>query len=764
MKPRVAIGVRVRSEPQQLYATLAALRAHTDLDHGARLLLLPDDPDTATAAALARIRNLPQLPSDGVAGAPACFNRLLTCADEPLLLFLESGTLPSPGWLDLLVAAVDADPKVGLAGPSTNRSWNEQAAFPRSPGNGGSLVRTARMAAQRFGSETRTLLPLHSLADFCYLVRREVVDAIGGADEGYGLGPCWEMDYNLRAARAGFRAVWVGAAFVHRMPATAARNADEGRLFNSSRRLYQDRFCGQRMRGERTEYEAHCTGEECPDFAPAAAIQLRVELRRPPAPPPPAPAPVSAPAPSEPPRITSDEAPLVTCIMPTYNRRPFIERAVAGVLGQSYPNLELLILDDGSDPIENCLPADPRVRYQRLEGRSTIGKKRNLACQEARGELICHFDDDDWYPRWRVRRQVEALRDADVCGTSSLYYLDGARGWRYQYSGPGPWVAGNTLAYRRSLWQRHPFHDVQVGEDSRFVRTLKGSQVRDLHDPSLCIGRVHAGNTSPKPVGRTYWHPEPAERLRQLMADEEVPTAPLVSCIMPTADRRRFVELALDHFERQDWPSRELIIVDDGFDSVEDLTRGRAGVRYLRVARKRSIGRKRNLACREATGMVIAHWDDDDWYAPDRLRRQVEPIVRGEAELTGLEMRYLLHLPSGEFWTAERQLHQKMFIGDVHGGTLAFRRSLFERGLQYPEINLAEDAAFIKRALQRGHRLARIENPGSFVYVRHGKNAWQFEAGRFLDPGGWTRTQPPPCFSTEALAAYQAAMQAPAKS
>lgn len=57
-----------------------------------------------------------------------------------------------------------------------------------------------------------------------------------------------------------------------------------------------------------------------------------------------------------------------------------------------------------------------------------------------------------------------------------------------------------------------------------------------------------------------------------------------------------------------------------------------------------------------------------------------------------------------------------------------FRRSLFAEGLRYPEVNLAEDAAFLRDAMRRGRRLARLANPGLFVYVRHGRNAWQFEA------------------------------------
>src|SRR5207249_9398199 len=53
--------------------------------------------------------------------------------------------------------------------------------------------------------------------------------------------------------------------------------------------------------------------------------------------------------------------PLVTCIMPTHNRRRFVPQAVRCFLRQDYPNLELLIVDDGSDQIADCVPESDRI-------------------------------------------------------------------------------------------------------------------------------------------------------------------------------------------------------------------------------------------------------------------------------------------------------------------------------------------------------------------------------------------------------------------
>jgi hypothetical protein len=155
----------------------------------------------------------------------------------------------------------------------------------------------------------------------------------------------------------------------------------------------------------------------------------------------------------------------------------------------------------------------------------------------------------------------------------------------------------------------------------------------------------------------------------------------------------------------------------------------------------------------------VALWDDDDWYGPDRLERQVAPILRGEADLTGLASDFILQLPQRKCWTLSDPLHRTMFAGDVAGGTLVFRRSVWADGVRFPEISVGEDAVFLRLATSRGDRLLRIENDGLFVYVRHGANTWRFDPGTFLIPSGWQESAPKFDFSPECLAAYAAAAE-----
>lgn len=450
---------------------------------------------------------------------------------------------------------------------------------------------------------------------------------------------------------------------------------------------------------------------------------------------------------------TRRTTPLVSCIMPTFDRPAFVRPAALAFLAQDHPRTELIVVDDSTSSIRDLLPDDGRIRYIRLRARASVGRKRNLACAAARGDLIAHWDDDDWYPTWRISRQVESLgREGTLLsGSSRLHFWDAAsrRAWRYEHRGGSGWVAGSTMAYRRDVCERHPFPDVSIGEDTALLDTLDASAVDDLRDPSLCVASIHDANVSPKSPAGWCWRPASPTAVRRLVGDdprfgmagrESAPAShdrPLVSCVMPTADRRAFVALAIERFLESDYPNRELVIVDDGRDAVGDLATRDARIRYVRLTKRHSIGRKRNLACEAATGEIIAHWDDDDWYAPARLRYQVLPILEGRADATGLVCDRLLTLPDGVVWAPTRTLHRRMFVGDVHGGTIVVHRDVLRRGVRYPDVDLAEDAGFLRAAIELGVRIERLENRDQFVYVRHGTNAWSFAPGTFLDPRGW---------------------------
>ena len=196
--------------------------------------------------------------------------------------------------------------------------------------------------------------------------------------------------------------------------------------------------------------------------------------------------------------------PLVSCIMPTANRQKFIPLAIHNFLQQDYPNTELIIIDDGLESVEHLVPDHPKIRYFYSEPIGTIGIKRNKACEKASGEIIMHWDDDDWYASNWVSMQVNALETshADITGLNMIMFYSPSleKRWIYEDSDlEKPWICGATMAYKKSFWENHPFKDIQVGEDYDFVYNT-GVKTYAIGYFTGFIAILHAHNSSIKPV------------------------------------------------------------------------------------------------------------------------------------------------------------------------------------------------------------------------------------------------------------------------
>ncbi|HXU35894.1 MAG TPA: glycosyltransferase family 2 protein [Blastocatellia bacterium] len=214
--------------------------------------------------------------------------------------------------------------------------------------------------------------------------------------------------------------------------------------------------------------------------------------------------------------------PLVSCIMPTADRCRFVSRAISYFQAQDYPNKELLVLDDGKQNNPELAQDDGQIRYLRLDQKSALGAKRNLACTEARGDIIVHWDDDDWMASWRLSYQVRALieNNAAVCGLDKLYFYEPVsdQAWQYVYPDRARfWVAGATLCYLKSFWRENPFPNINVGEDTRFVWGGRARKMIALPDASFYVAMIHSGNTSRKRTSDARYRPVPAEQIRQMM-------------------------------------------------------------------------------------------------------------------------------------------------------------------------------------------------------------------------------------------------------
>lgn len=203
--------------------------------------------------------------------------------------------------------------------------------------------------------------------------------------------------------------------------------------------------------------------------------------------------------------------PMVSCIMPTKNRRKFIPNAIQYFLKQSYKNKELIIIDDGFDKIEDLVPNNKMIRYVYLDKSHTIGAKRNYANHIAKGDIIIHWDDDDFMADEWITKQVYSLINlkADITGIQNVYYYNPEDKSTYLYSFPksfGPWVLGGSFCYYKHIWQEYPFANINIGEDSNFLKKTKHLKIIPHNYIKYYIATIHSKNTSFKSIkNNSYW-------------------------------------------------------------------------------------------------------------------------------------------------------------------------------------------------------------------------------------------------------------------
>ncbi|MFB3903465.1 MAG: glycosyltransferase family 2 protein [Acidobacteriota bacterium] len=190
---------------------------------------------------------------------------------------------------------------------------------------------------------------------------------------------------------------------------------------------------------------------------------------------------------------------LVSAVMPTANRPRLVRAAIACFQAQTYAPRELVILDDG-ESVENLIPNDDKIRYFHFTPTRVLGEKHNLGCELSRGEIICHWDDDDWSAPGRMEQQVAALLASgkSVTGYHSLIFLDEVQLRAWDYHGPHDWVLGCSLCYLKSYWAEDRFPRISAGYDSYMIlQARKRAQLSSLPGPDQLVARRHSRNTSP---------------------------------------------------------------------------------------------------------------------------------------------------------------------------------------------------------------------------------------------------------------------------
>lgn len=154
---------------------------------------------------------------------------------------------------------------------------------------------------------------------------------------------------------------------------------------------------------------------------------------------------------------SSSNRPLISVVLPTRNRAHLLPRAIASVLGQTYRNLELIVVNDAStDATAEVLAGigDPRLRVIHREVNKGAAAARNAGIADAVGEFVSFQDDDDYWLVQKLEKQVAALmapgQTAGWCLSSYIRLEPGTD----MYIG-GPWYI-SQLDYSKGIGRGGP--------------------------------------------------------------------------------------------------------------------------------------------------------------------------------------------------------------------------------------------------------------------------------------------------------------------
>lgn len=205
----------------------------------------------------------------------------------------------------------------------------------------------------------------------------------------------------------------------------------------------------------------------------------------------------------------------ISVVMPLRNAEPFVDAAITSIVGQTYPDWELVIVDDSSnddtlDIVLSHQDNDPRIRVLVNEVRQGIGASLNRAIADCASPLIARMDGDDLSDRDRLRRQARLMERKKVvlCG-SGARIIDSEGNLIRTYQPPeadhdirvellsdNPFVHTSVM-FRRGAFERVGGYPTQgYFEDYRlWIRLAQCGAVANLSD-LLVSHRVHADSVT----------------------------------------------------------------------------------------------------------------------------------------------------------------------------------------------------------------------------------------------------------------------------
>ena len=196
---------------------------------------------------------------------------------------------------------------------------------------------------------------------------------------------------------------------------------------------------------------------------------------------------------------------------------------------------------------------------------------------------------------------------------------------------------------------------------------------------------------------------------------------PLVSCIMPTYCRPTYARCAVMFFNKQKYPNKELIIIDDS--PLKSKFPKQHNITVIHLTKQCTIGHKRNVGIDHSRGYIFINWDDDDYHCPTRIMYQVKPLLNNLCDITVLYKCIYFDEASRTFYKTSQEDENRIWYNGWICGTLACSKKLWKL-IKFKRTFIGEDKEFLLKSKKHNAVIMPMKNTWRYAVNRHNNNTF----------------------------------------
>lgn len=401
--------------------------------------------------------------------------------------------------------------------------------------------------------------------------------------------------------------------------------------------------------------------------------------------------------------------PLVSIIIPVFNGERHIGEALESVRKQTYKNIEIIVVDDGSTDNTAVIAEKLADRCICQENRG-VAAARNAGIEVSKGEYLAFLDADDIWDARKLEKQIDIMESKDSLSytfTDHKLFLDGNLeefpGWirkDYKKNELTGYIPSTLVARKRDFKKIGYFDEtLRLGEDSDwFLRARDlGFRMEIIHE-NLLMKRVHDANLT---ANTSNSNANLIKVIKNSMMRKKKLT---VSVVIPVYNGEKYLSEAVESVLNQSFKPTQVIVVDDGSTDGTEAVCSRFADRIIYLKKKKGgAASARNLGIEKASGVYLAFLDADDIWLEDRLRNGILEMIEEEAPQMIFGMIEEFYSPDTDEDFRKRCGCATEPTKGLHLGTMLIRKEDFiSVGALSTEYETGEFIDWFKKAEEKG--------------------------------------------------------------